>query len=110
MKRTSYFALCTTLAAGLACPMLASADETTVIKETPNGYSETRQGPDGSYKYKESGNKSKTAYEGNGVQFKESSNGVTTKQVYQDGDCQQKSVSNAVTGEATVVSKGNCPQ
>ncbi|HYB98462.1 MAG TPA: hypothetical protein VEC57_04935 [Candidatus Limnocylindrales bacterium] len=110
MKTAAQYAVCASLAAGLILPLAAAADETTVIRETPDGYVETYKGPDGSYTHKQSGPKSKTAYEGNGVQFKESSNGVVTKRVYQDANCQQKTVSNAKTGETTVVSEGNCPR
>ena len=98
-------ALLGTLAAGAAY-----ADESTVIKSTPDGYSETQKGNGSKYKYETNGVKSQEAYKGKDVQSKTTSNGTTTKQVYQDKNCQQKSVDNAATGESKVVSEGNCGQ
>jgi hypothetical protein len=106
MKTLTRTALAATFVAGLALPLAAKADDTTVIKETPGTYSETHEGRDGQYKIQQNGVNTKSAYKGDGVQMKSSSNGVVTKEKHQAGDCKGSSVTNDATGKS--VTKENC--
>jgi hypothetical protein len=112
MKSNAIFAgtFALSVAALLALPPLASADDKTVIKESPGGYSEVRKGEDGSVmKYEENGVKSEKVYKGaDGTVIKEQDNGSTSKQVYQDKGCEQKTVDNYAEGESKTVAQGDC--
>ncbi len=108
MKTTTKSLIAAVTLLGTMTVANAFADETTVIKSTPDKYTETREGHGTKYTYQTDGVKSQEAVQGHGVQAKTTSNGTTTKQVYQDKHCQQKSVDNAATGETKVVSEGNC--
>jgi hypothetical protein len=111
-SNTSIVTVCAAVILGLAPVSPVLAESRTVIESTPDKYTETRKGEDGTKTRLDIDRRtgSQVYKDSNGVVIKERVEDGKIKQDYKDDDCKRSAQQDIVTGDSRVVREGDCPK